>query len=85
MDVALAQTVKDTEFPGVVARPLGPFKSQTDFHYQTLRVNVDLLRIIQLGLTFSDKEGRLPTGPASWQFHFQFSLAYVVSVSGIFV
>jgi CCR4-NOT transcription complex subunit 7/8 len=65
----------DTEFPGVVARPLGPFKSQTDFHYQTLRVNVDLLRIIQLGLTFSDKEGRLPAGPATWQFHFQFSLA----------
>jgi CCR4-NOT transcription complex subunit 7/8 len=75
--VLTLRNLKDTEFPGVVARPLGPFKSQTDFHYQMLRVNVDLLRIIQLGLTFSDKEGRLPAGPATWQFHFQFSLACV--------
>jgi len=25
----------DTEFPGVVARPIGSFKSSSDFHYQT--------------------------------------------------
>jgi CCR4-NOT transcription complex subunit 7/8 len=43
----------DTEFPGVVARPIGNFTSTSDYHYQTLRCNVDLLRIIQLGLTFS--------------------------------
>ncbi|XP_049849057.1 CCR4-NOT transcription complex subunit 7-like [Schistocerca gregaria] len=66
----------DTEFPGVVARPIGPFKSLSDWHYQTLRCNVDLLKIIQLGLTFSDIDGNLPDGPASWQFHFQFSLEY---------
>lgn len=46
---------QDTEFPGVVARPVGSFASHTDFQYQTLRCNVDLLKIIQLGLTFSDK------------------------------
>lgn len=27
----------DTEFPGVVARPIGNFKSPSDYHYQTLR------------------------------------------------
>eukprot|EP01122_Echinamoeba_exundans_P015919 TRINITY_DN789_c0_g2_i1.p1 TRINITY_DN789_c0_g2~~TRINITY_DN789_c0_g2_i1.p1 ORF type:complete len:314 (+),score=40.07 TRINITY_DN789_c0_g2_i1:124-942(+) len=64
----------DTEFPGVVARPLGPFKSSSDYHYQTLRCNVDLLRIIQLGLTFSDRDGNLPPGTSTWQFHFKFSL-----------
>ncbi len=27
----------DTEFPGVVARPVGPFKNSGEYHYQTLR------------------------------------------------
>jgi CCR4-NOT transcription complex subunit 7/8 len=28
---------QDTEFPGVVARPIGTFKTSSDYHYQTLR------------------------------------------------
>ncbi|KAL6056214.1 CCR4-NOT core DEDD RNase subunit [Balamuthia mandrillaris] len=64
----------DTEFPGVVARPIGNFKSTSEYHYQTLRCNVDLLKIIQLGLTFSDEEGRVPPGICTWQFNFQFNL-----------
>jgi CCR4-NOT transcription complex subunit 7/8 len=64
----------DTEFPGVVARPVGTFKSPTDYHYQTLRCNVDLLKIIQLGLTFSDEEGNFPPLVCSWQFNFKFNL-----------
>jgi CCR4-NOT transcription complex subunit 7/8 len=47
----------DTEFPGVVARPIGSFKNSSDYHYQTLRCNVDLLKIIQLGLTFTNEMG----------------------------
>ena len=27
----------DTEFPGVVARPVGNFKNAGEYHYQTLR------------------------------------------------
>lgn len=27
----------DTEFPGVVARPVGNFKNSGEYHYQTLR------------------------------------------------
>ena len=27
----------DTEFPGVVARPVGSFRSSGEYHYQTLR------------------------------------------------
>ena len=77
----------DTEFPGVVARPVGPFKNSGEYHYQTLRCaalhlytelepsscsilltevwffycrcNVDMLKLIQLGLTFSDAKGEL--------------------------
>lgn len=29
----------DTEFPGVVARPIGCFKNSHDYHYQTLKCN----------------------------------------------
>lgn len=64
----------DTEFPGVVARPVGEFRSTADYHYQLLRCNVDLLRIIQLGLTFMDDEGKTPPGYSTWQFNFKFNL-----------
>merc|ERR1712224_878854 len=64
----------DTEFPGVVARPVGNFKSSSEYHYQTLRCNVDMLKLIQLGLTLSDKDGRLPRHDDEicvWQFNFR--------------
>lgn len=64
----------DTEFPGVVARPLGNFRNQSEFVYQTLRCNVDLLKLIQLGITLSDSNGNLPNGNCTWQFNFKFSL-----------
>lgn len=69
----------DTEFPGIVARPVGSFKNSGEYHYQTLRCNVDMLKLIQLGLTFSDEHGNLPrcNGELSvWQFNFrEFRLA----------
>jgi len=65
----------DTEFPGVVARPIGDFKSSSDYQYQLLRCNVDLLKIIQLGLTFFDKDGIMPEGACTWQFNFKFNLS----------
>ncbi|KAL1490015.1 hypothetical protein ABEB36_013928 [Hypothenemus hampei] len=66
----------DTEFPGVVARPIGEFRSSADYQYQMLRCNVDLLRIIQLGLTFLDDSGKTPGGSyTTWQFNFKFNLS----------
>lgn len=111
----------DTEFPGVVCRPVGPFKNSGEYHYQTLRyglsqvgcsqdrpsprcahddarnstgqasrlqakwtftgefpvmyrINVDVLKLIQLGLTFTDKTGKLPKYKGElcvWQFNFR--------------
>jgi len=40
-------------------------------------VNVDILKIIQLGLTFSNDEGEYPPGVNTWQFNFKFDLTYV--------
>lgn len=65
----------DTEFPGIVVRPVGVFKSSADYHYQTLRANVNMLKLIQLGLTFSDENGCLPKCGTDefcvWQFNFR--------------
>ncbi|TYJ21808.1 hypothetical protein E1A91_A08G087100v1 [Gossypium mustelinum] len=65
----------DTDFPGVVLRPVGTFKNINDYNYQTLKGNVDMLKLIQLGLTFSDENRNLSIcGTDSfciWQFNFR--------------
>lgn len=43
-----------------MARPIGNFSTKADYHYQTLRCNVDLLKLIQLGITLFSIEGELP-------------------------
>ncbi|KAF2273849.1 CAF1-domain-containing protein [Westerdykella ornata] len=50
----------DTEFPGVIARPIGDFQTKASYHYQTVRCNVDILKIIQLGITLFNIEGEVP-------------------------
>ena len=66
----------DTEFPSIVFQPVGNFKSNCDFRYQTLKDTVDKLKLIQLGLTFSDEHGNLLTCREDdrfciWQFNFR--------------
>ncbi|GLJ13820.1 hypothetical protein SUGI_0220660 [Cryptomeria japonica] len=65
----------DTEFPGTVVKPTLKFRSKKDYQYSNMMVNVNLLSLIQLGLTFFDKDGNLPdcgTGqPCAWQFNFR--------------
>ena len=56
----MTKSLQDTEFPGIVARPMGAFTTRADYHYQTLRCNVDLLKIIQLGITLFDDNGDMP-------------------------
>lgn len=51
---------KDTEFPGVVARPMGGFRGKSDYHYQCLRTNVDMLKVIQIGITLFNEDGETP-------------------------
>ncbi|KAL2270319.1 hypothetical protein VTJ83DRAFT_2503 [Remersonia thermophila] len=56
----------DTEFPGVVARPMGGFRGKSDYHYQCLRTNVDLLKVIQIGIALFNEDGEQPPArPAS--------------------
>eukprot|EP00669_Euglena_mutabilis_P009855 TRINITY_DN466_c0_g1_i1.p1 TRINITY_DN466_c0_g1~~TRINITY_DN466_c0_g1_i1.p1 ORF type:complete len:328 (-),score=34.02 TRINITY_DN466_c0_g1_i1:1184-2167(-) len=66
----------DTEFPGVVVTPLQCARGNETSSYQwkTIRSNVNILKIIQLGLTFSDQYGNKPTGVCTWQFNFHFDV-----------
>ncbi|KKA26619.1 hypothetical protein TD95_002926 [Thielaviopsis punctulata] len=50
----------DTEFPGVVSRPMGNFRGKSDYHYQCLRTNVDMLKVIQIGITLFNEDGETP-------------------------
>ena len=65
---------QDTEFPGVVAKPLGDFLSASDYQYQLLKCNVNLLKLIQLGITFYNESGASAPGISTFQFNFKFSL-----------
>lgn len=39
---------------------MGAFTTKADYHYQTLRCNVDLLKVIQLGITLFSEDGEMP-------------------------
>jgi len=61
----------DTEFPGIVEVP----RSRTsDYEYQLVKINVDELKLIQLGITLFDKNGKTPPGPCTWQFNFKYDV-----------
>ncbi|KAL8204835.1 hypothetical protein R6Q57_010458 [Mikania cordata] len=70
----------DTEFPGVVVRPNAGYDyfwhQNASDHYLLLKSNVDLLKLIQVGLTFTDSNGNLPDLGESnaryiWEFNFK--------------
>ncbi len=48
-----------------MARPIGDFPTKASYHYHTLRCNVDLLKIIQLGITLFSPEGEIPPAQAN--------------------
>lgn len=62
------------EIPGIVARPVGTFKSSSDYHFQTLRTNSDLLNLIQLSLCIIKIKNNEITTSVIWQFNFLYDL-----------
>lgn len=71
----------DTEFPGAVAKAVGNFDSPTMFYYQSLRVNVNMSKLIQVGLTLFNERGEVPENYCTWQFNFSFSCATDIYIS----
>ena len=63
----------DTEFPGVVYTQNNK-NDLIDSEYQTVKLNVDRLNLIQIGFSFSNSKGEKPKGTNTWQFNFCFNL-----------
>ena len=61
----------DTEYPGIVYCVKNMSK---DFYFKTLKLNVDSLKIIQLGITLTNSKGEFPKNSKyhTWQFNFEF-------------
>lgn len=64
----------DTEFPGFVYQSGSPFSKTESSNYVKLKSNVDCLKLIQVGLSLSDKNGNVPPGGSTWQFNFNFDV-----------
>lgn len=62
------------EIPGIVARPVGTFNSSSDYHFQTLRSNADLLNLIQLSLCAVKVRNNEISNSVIWQFNFLYDL-----------
>jgi CCR4-NOT transcription complex subunit 7/8 len=45
-----------------------------------MRCNVDLLKLIQVGITLADEEGNFPQDVTTWQFNFKFNIRCVSEV-----
>jgi len=61
----------DTEFPGTV---YSLNNLTNDFYYKTMEKNVNSLKLIQLGITLTNKNGEYPTKIPyhTWQFNFKY-------------
>ncbi len=66
----------DTEFPGIVISNniFNPNAESKESTYSTIKQNVDHLKMIQLGITLSDKYGKHPDGINTWQFNMKFNI-----------
>lgn len=57
---------------------MGNFPSKADYHYQCLRCNVDLLKLIQLGITLFSVEGDVPPAQADQSLNRNYSNSLVM-------
>ena len=67
----------DTEFPGTVYEfeehdlsPIGHYEMK----YKKIKMNVDKLKVIQVGISLADEEGNMPPRVTTWQFNLKFNL-----------
>ena len=71
----------DTEFPGTVYNLSNYTK---DFYYKTIKINVDSLKLIQVGITLSNSKGEKPEGIHTWQFNLKFDFKTDICCSSSF-
>lgn len=54
----------DTEFPGVVAKVFGEYANSFEQAYHNIKVNIDMMKPIQIGFSFFNERGQT-VGPVS--------------------
>jgi len=64
----------DTEFPGVLVRPILSYRDAYQYRYFTTKANVDMLKVIQVGITLLKEDGSLRDATSTWCFNFKFDL-----------
>jgi len=65
----------DTEFSGFLIKSMAHVSQVDDQRYNTMRINVNMLKMIQLGITLGNSAFNLVEPVCTWQFNFKFSLS----------
>ena len=65
----------DTEFPGTVVKPYFDSNKSQDYYFKTLRLNVNSLQLIQLGISFGHQNHGLIRNKYCLQFNFDFDFS----------
>ncbi|EAY13789.1 CAF1 family ribonuclease containing protein [Trichomonas vaginalis G3] len=65
----------DTEFSGFFLKS-PPFSASDEVKYQVERENVNRMKLIQIGITLADEDGKVPQPICTWQFNFKFDLSH---------
>lgn len=58
--------------PGLIVRPFGDFLTREDMHYQTMRTNVELTKVLQIALTVADDQSLEQLELPCWCFNFHY-------------
>lgn len=62
----------DTEFSGFIVKTFN--NTPDDVKYHAEQTNVNLLKLIQIGITLGDEKGNRPSPYCTWQFNFKFNV-----------
>ncbi|VDD81009.1 unnamed protein product [Mesocestoides corti] len=64
----------DTEFPGVVAKVFGEYVNTFEQAYHNIKVNIDMLRPIQIGFSFFGERGQCVDLVSTVQFNLKWNV-----------
>ena len=74
LDKGYTMIALDTEFPGIYYRHRSYDKSNTNNKYQEIKLNVDNLKPIQVGITIMKPNSTQKSGFLTWQFNLDFNV-----------
>lgn len=64
----------DTEFPGVVAKVFGEYANSFEQAYHNIKVNIDMMKPIQIGFSFFNEKGQTVAPVSTVQFNIKWNV-----------